>query len=48
MSKDFIWLQLQKKWKPANKGVYRLFLIGQKQMPEIVEGKTNSKKGIGH
>lgn len=28
----------------ANKQVYRLFLIGQKQMPEIVGDKTNSKE----
>jgi hypothetical protein len=32
----------------ANKQVYRLFLIGQKQMPEIVEVKQIQKKGIGH
>ena len=31
-----------------NKQVYRLFLIGQKQMPEIVEVKQIQKKGIGH
>ena len=28
----------------TNKQVYKLFLIGQKQMPEIIEGKTNSKE----
>jgi hypothetical protein len=28
----------------SNKQMYRLFLIGQKQMPEIVEGKATSKE----
>jgi hypothetical protein len=27
-----------------NKDVYRLFLVGQKQLPEIVEGKSTSKE----
>ena len=36
----------EKNGKASNKGVYRLFLVGQKQMPEIVEGKTNSKERI--
>jgi hypothetical protein len=27
-----------------NKNIYRLFLIGQKQLPEIVEGKSTSKE----
>jgi hypothetical protein len=27
-----------------NKSVYRLFLVGQKQLPEIVEGKSTSKE----
>jgi hypothetical protein len=27
-----------------NKDIYRLFLIGQKQLPEIVEGKSTSKE----
>ena len=28
----------------SNKNIYRLFLIGQKQLPEIVEGKSTSKE----
>jgi hypothetical protein len=27
-----------------NEGIYRLFLVGQKQLPEIVEGKSTSKE----
>jgi hypothetical protein len=27
-----------------NKGVYRLLLVGQKQLPEIIEGKSTSKE----
>lgn len=27
-----------------NKDIYRLFLVGQKQLPEIVEGKSTSKE----
>jgi hypothetical protein len=32
------------KTKKNNEGIYRLFLIGQKQLPEIVEGKSSSKE----
>ena len=28
----------------SNKDIYRLFLVGQKQLPEIVEGKSTSKE----
>jgi hypothetical protein len=28
--------------------IYRLFLIGQKQLPEIVEGKSTSEEKTGH
>src|SRR5438876_11896716 len=28
----------------ANKNIHRLFLLGQKQLPEIVEGKSTSKE----
>jgi uncharacterized protein DUF2795 len=34
----------QRKGDNNNKGVYRLFLVGQKQLPEIVEGKSTSKE----
>ncbi|HEY6886007.1 MAG TPA: hypothetical protein VI278_18400, partial [Nitrososphaeraceae archaeon] len=34
----------QRKSDNNNKGVYRLFLVGQKQLPEIVEGKSTSKE----
>ena len=30
--------------KEKNKDIYRLFLVGQKQLPEIVEGKSTSEK----
>jgi hypothetical protein len=28
----------------SNKDIYRLFLVGQKQLPEIIEGKSTSKE----
>ena len=34
MQKDFIWLH----------HLYRLFLLGQKHLPEIVEGKSTSRE----
>jgi hypothetical protein len=50
--RDFIWLFLQNKeegnYNNNNKDIYRLFLVGQKQLPEIVEGKLLQRKGIGH
>ncbi|MFL6377082.1 MAG: hypothetical protein ACJ72R_06425, partial [Nitrososphaeraceae archaeon] len=30
--------------KHGNNDIYRLFLVGQKQLPEIVEGKSTSKE----
>jgi uncharacterized protein DUF2795 len=33
-----------KRYSNNNKHIYRLFLIGQKQLPEIVEGKSTSKE----
>ena len=36
------------KEKKKQKEIYRLFLIGQKQLPEIVEGKSTSEEKIGH
>src|SRR3982750_2310213 len=30
--------------RQSNKNIYRLFLVGQKQLPEIVEGKSTSKE----
>src|SRR5919197_321247 len=30
--------------KKNRQGIYRLFLVGQKQLPEIVEGKSTSKE----
>src|SRR5919204_1295615 len=32
------------KGRNNNKDIYRLFLVGQKQLPEIVEGKSTSKE----
>ena len=34
----------KEKTKKNNESIYRLFLIGQKQLPEIVEGKSSSKE----
>src|SRR5918911_4030294 len=36
--------QKGKRHNSNNKGIYRLFLVGQKQLPEIVEGKSTSKE----
>jgi hypothetical protein len=36
------------KEKKKQKEIYRLFLIRQKQLPEIVEGNLLLKKKIGH
>jgi Protein of unknown function (DUF2795) len=30
--------------RQGNKDIYRLFLVGQKQLPEIIEGKSTSKE----
>jgi hypothetical protein len=42
MSRDFIWLLQPEKQKKND--IYRLFLIGQKQLPEIIEGKSTSEE----
>jgi Protein of unknown function (DUF2795) len=34
----------RKGYNNNNKDIYRLFLVGQKQLPEIVEGKSTSKE----
>jgi hypothetical protein len=33
--------------RTTKESIYRLFLVGQKQLPQIVEGKSTSEKGIG-
>ena len=47
--KDFTWSLPEVghgsgKGRKTKEGIYRLFLIGQKQLPEIVEGKSTSKE----
>ncbi len=34
----------EKNGKPPSENIHRLFLLGQKQLPEIVEGKSTSKE----
>ena len=36
--------QKGKRHNSNNKDIYRLFLVGQKQLPEIIEGKSTSKE----